>query len=135
VTQQANSKGEIAEGFSIVVRDEKGERDVSLCSGGETQILQAANRIGLALWLSQLRGVPCETLIFDEAANNIDDEGTEAFVRAIQRVAHRFALIVLITPKAEMARLVPQRIELEPQLRGVKVSYIGATAPAAESAA
>jgi len=125
-TQAANKNGTITEELAIYVIDERGnERDAATCSGGETQILQAANRIGLCLWLSELRGLSPRTIIIDEAGNNTDDETTDSYIAAIEAVSNRFDLVLLVTPKALMAKALHKRIELERTYAGVATSYVG----------
>ena len=101
------------------------ERDASTASGGEKQLLQAANRIGLCIWSASLGKPMPQMLFFDEAGNNTDDEMTAQFVEELGRVADQFRAIVLVTPKRVVADMVAHRIELSPIFGGVDVEYIG----------
>lgn len=125
VTQKARKDGSVGEDLYILIRDERGERDASTASGGERQLLMAANRIALAIWLGSARGEMPRTLIFDEAGNNTDDEATTAFLEELGRVSDRFDSILLITPKSAVAEAVRSRIEMKPRFGGVDVTYSG----------
>jgi DNA repair exonuclease SbcCD ATPase subunit len=111
----------VVEGLDLTVMDQNGERDAGLCSGGEQQTLQIALRIALNTWITELRGsAHFETLVIDEAGNNTDDEATKRLFEQVAKVSDRFGNVCLITPKAEAARLVPNRVYIE--RRGVVVN-------------
>ncbi len=105
----------IQETLDIVIEDERGERSYENFSGGEAMRVDLALRIALSVLLASRAGARCELLVLDEAAAPLDAQGRAQFVECLQRVAERFATILVITHVEELKDLFPFRFEIAHQ--------------------
>lgn len=87
-TQTETAKGEVREGFDIIVHDAKTDesKSVTLMSGGEQVWINEALTRGIALYLAQNSGVQYETLFSDEADGPLDPERKKQFMRMKREV-------------------------------------------------
>jgi exonuclease SbcC len=87
-TQTETAKGEVREGFDIVVHDAKTDesKSVTLMSGGEQVWINEAMARGIALYLAQNSGAQYETLFSDEADGPLDPERKKQFMRMKREV-------------------------------------------------
>lgn len=88
LTQTETAKGEMREGFDIVVHDAKsGEsKSVTFMSGGEQVWINEALSRGIALYLAQNSGIQYETLFSDEADGPLDPDRKTQFMRMKREV-------------------------------------------------
>jgi len=112
-TQAETRRGkDVRETLDIVVFDGQAERRYETFSGGEGMRLDLALRAALATLLAGRAGARCETLILDETAAPLDEEGRAALVECLGRIADRFGLVLFVTHVAELKDAFPCRVEV-----------------------
>jgi len=120
-TQTVLSDGSLAEDFAIMVRDGRGERDVTEHSGGELQLCQILFRIAVAVWLGRQLGRPPETLILDEAFDRLGGDGVEELMNVIEWLNDRINVMVLVTHDPNIADRLASKVTLKKHISGVEV--------------
>lgn len=87
-TQYETGKGEVREGFDIIVHDAAKDesKSVTLMSGGEQVWINEALSRGIALYLAQNSGVQYETLFSDEVDGPLDPERKKQLMRMKREV-------------------------------------------------
>lgn len=87
-TQTSTAKGELREGFDILVHDgERGEsKSVSVMSGGERVWINEALTRGIALYAAQNSGQRYGTLFSDESDGPLDPQRKRQFMRMKREV-------------------------------------------------
>lgn len=89
-TQVENAKGELREGFDIIVNDaDSGDsKSVTLMSGGERVWINECLTRAIAIYLAQNSGRQYETLFSDEADGPLDPERKRMFMAMKREVLH-----------------------------------------------
>lgn len=111
-TQRAKATGGLAESLEIIISQDGIERDYATFSGGERMRIDLGLRIGLSRMLANRAGARCETLILDETAAPLDDEGRHQLIEclALLRSEQVFQRIFLVTHLEELRDAFPARI-------------------------
>lgn len=120
-TQTALADGSLAEDFAIMVRDARGERDVTEHSGGELQLCQILFRIAVAVWLGRQLDRPPETLILDEAFDRLGSDGVEELMGVIEWLNDQINVMVLVTHDPNIADRLASKVTLAKHISGVEV--------------
>ncbi len=116
----------LTETLDILIGDGYGERAYENFSGGEAMRVDLALRIALSTLLASRAGARCELLVLDEAAAPLDADGRALFVSCLERVAERFATVLVITHVAELKEAFPFRYEVSKNGHGSMVSLVAA---------
>ena len=88
--------------------------------------IDLALRVALSVLLASRAGARCEMLVLDETAAPLDAQGRMLFVDCLQRVAERFATILVITHVEELKDLFPFRFEISKTAQGSQVHAVAA---------
>ena len=120
-TQRVLQDGSIAEDFGIMVKDQRGERDVLRFSGGEAQLIRILFRIAIAIWNGQIRGEHPDSLFLDEAFDQLGAEGAEELLAALEYLGDRFSLICVVTHDPLIAARLPSQVRMKNTLSGVGI--------------
>ncbi len=124
VSQRETKAKMLQETLDIVIADERGERAYENFSGGEAMRVDLALRIALSVLLASRAGARCELLVLDETAAPLDVQGRALFVECLQKVAERFATILVITHVEELKDLFPFRFEVSKNAEGSSVEMV-----------
>jgi len=116
----------LQETLDIIIADEHGSRPYENFSGGESMRVDLALRIALSVLLASRAGARCELLVLDETCAPLDAQGRALFVDCLQRIAERFATILVITHVEELKELFPFRFEVTKTAEGSRVNLIAA---------
>lgn len=111
-TQAETQAGELRESLNIIVSDERGSRELAVFSGGERMRIDLAIRTALSALLATRKRSHCELLVLDETAAPLDQEGQDAFVESLDRIAPRFGLILAVTHLEDLKDRFPARLEV-----------------------
>ena len=114
------------ETLDILIRDNVGERDYELFSGGEAFRVNFAIRLALSRVLARRAGARLQTLVIDEGFGSQDAEGRQRLIEAINMVRGDFAKILVITHMEELKDAFSARIEVVKTERGSRVEVIAA---------
>ena len=125
-SQRETKAKTIQETLDIVIADEHGERAYENFSGGETMRVDLALRIALSVLLASRAGARCEMLVLDETCSPLDEEGRELFVQCLERVAERFATVLVITHVESLKDRFPFRYEVSKNGQGSTVNLVAA---------
>jgi len=125
-SQRETKAKTLQETLDIIIADERGSRPYENFSGGEAMRVDLALRIALSVLLASRAGARCELLILDETAAPLDAQGRALFVECIQKVAERFATILVITHVEELKDLFPFRFDVTKNAEGSRVDLIAA---------
>ena len=115
-TQTTNAKGELKEGFDIMVHDSERDESKKLSdmSGGEKVWINEALTRGIALYLSRESGVQYDTLFSDEADGPLDPERKLHFMKmkreALRLGGYKREYFISQTP--ELWELADARVDL-----------------------
>jgi exonuclease SbcC len=120
-SQRETKAKTIQETLDVVIADERGDRAYENFSGGEAMRVDLALRIALSVLLASRAGARCELLVLDETAAPLDAHGRALFVDCLQRVAERFATILVITHVEELKDLFPFRFEISKTATGSEI--------------
>lgn len=122
--KQLVSRDGMGETLEIVVRDEAGERDLRLFSGGEAFRVNFAIRVALSRLLARRAGASIELLVIDEGFGTQDSAGRDGLIEALNSVREDFRTILVITHIHELRELFPTRIEVVKTESGSQVSIV-----------
>lgn len=120
--REAVSNDNIIETLDIIIRDEYGERDYALYSGGEAFRINFAIRVALSKLLVRRAGATIDMLIIDEGFGTQDSRGRDSLVEAIRSIEDDFAMILVITHIDEIRDLFPTRLEVVKTAEGSRVT-------------
>jgi DNA repair exonuclease SbcCD ATPase subunit len=105
--QRAKRDGKgIVEALDLVVRDDVGERPLSLFSGGERMSVSLALAVGLSRLVARRAGTAIRTLVIDEP-DGLDAEARRAFGLALRVLAHHGELerVVVVSHHEDLAEV------------------------------
>jgi exonuclease SbcC len=105
--QRAKRDGKgIVEALDLVVRDDVGERPLSLFSGGERMSVSLALAVGLSRLVARRAGTAIRTLVIDEP-DGLDSEARRAFGLALRVLAHHGELerVVVVSHHEDLAEV------------------------------
>ena len=105
--QRAKRDGKgIVEALDLVVRDDVGERPLSLFSGGERMSVSLALAVGLSRLVARRAGTAIRTLVID-APDGLDAEARRAFGLALRVLAHHGELerVVVVSHHEDLAEV------------------------------
>jgi exonuclease SbcC len=125
-SQRETKAKTLQETLDIIIADERGARPYENFSGGEAMRVDLALRIALSVLLASRAGARCELLVLDETAAPLDAQGRALFVECLQKVAERFATILVITHVEELKELFPFRFEITKNAEGSRVQMVAA---------
>jgi len=125
-SQRETKAKTLQETLDIIIADERGSRPYENFSGGEAMRVDLALRIALSVLLASRAGARCELLVLDETAAPLDSQGRALFVECLQKVAERFATILVITHVEELKDLFPFRFEVTKNAEGSRVNLVAA---------
>ena len=125
-SQRETKAKTLQETLDIAIADERGSRAYENFSGGEAMRVDLALRIALSVLLASRAGARCELLVLDETAAPLDVQGRVLFVDCLQRVAERFATILVITHVEELKDLFPFRFEISKTADGSRAQMVAA---------
>ena len=117
-------RDDLQETLELRIRDERGERDYELFSGGEAFRINFAVRLALSEVLSQRAGAKLQTLVIDEGFGSQDEVGMQRLVYAINSIKDHFEKILVITHIDSLKEAFSTRIEVEKTAAGSVVSII-----------
>lgn len=115
--KKANSE-ELIETLEIQIRDEFGNRDYEMYSGGEAFKINFAIRIALSKLLASRAGTHLKFLAIDEGFGMLDASGRDDLVAAINSISPDFEKILVITHLQELKDLFPTKIEVTKDQNG-----------------
>ena len=103
--QRAKKSGDgMIEALDLIVRDDAGERSLSLFSGGERMSVALALAVGLSRLVARRAGTAIRTLVVDEP-DGLDADARRAFGLALRQLAHAGELerVVLVSHHPDLA--------------------------------
>ena len=115
---------DLRETLDIIIKDNAGERDYEMYSGGEAFRINFSIRLALSEILAQRKGARLQTLVIDEGFGSQDAQGIQRLLQAIKAVEKDFAKVLIITHLDELKDAFPNRIEVEKTERGSSVKVI-----------
>ncbi len=118
------SREDLKETLDIVIRDNLGERDYEMFSGGEAFRINFSIRLALSEVLARRAGARLQTLVIDEGFGSQDALGRQRLVEAINLVRDDFEKILVITHLEELKESFPTRIEVEKTPKGSQLQVI-----------
>lgn len=117
-------RDDLQETLELRIRDNIGERDYEMFSGGEAFRINFAVRLALSEVLSQRAGAKLQTLVIDEGFGSQDEIGLHRLVTAINSIKDRFEKILVITHIDSLKEAFSTRIEVEKTDAGSIVSIL-----------
>ncbi len=118
ITQQEKKDGNLKEVMLILVRDQRGERDVATYSGGEQNLVRTALRVGMSAWLARYVGIEPEQVTVDEFLDALDDENAESMLQMAFGLSSRFSCVRVVTHDQGVAARLPSRVVLDVDAMG-----------------
>jgi len=118
------SREDLKETLDMVIRDNLGERDYEMFSGGEAFRINFSIRLALSEVLARRAGARLQTLVIDEGFGSQDAQGRQRLVEAINLVRDDFEKILVITHLEELKEAFPTRIEVEKTARGSQLQVV-----------
>lgn len=125
-SQRETKAKTLQETLDIIIADERGTRPYESFSGGEAMRVDLAVRIALSVLLASRAGARCELLVLDETCAPLDAHGRALFVDCLQRVAERFATILVVTHVDDLKDLFPYRFDVTKGPDGSRVEVVAA---------
>jgi DNA repair exonuclease SbcCD ATPase subunit len=105
--QRAKRDGKgIVEALDLIVRDDVGERPLSLFSGGERMSVSLSLAVGLSRLVARRAGTAIRTLVIDEP-DGLDADARRAFGLALRVLAHHGELerVVVVSHHEDLAEV------------------------------
>ena len=115
------SKAGMAETLDIIVGDWAGERIYETFSGGEQLRIDFAIRFALAELLARRAGARVDWLTIDEGFGSQSDEYLPLVIEAVQSVASRFGMVLVISHVKQVQEAFEQTILFRPDGESVEV--------------
>ena len=112
--KELKSRTGMAETLDIIVGDWAGERIYETYSGGEQLRIDFAIRFALAELLARRAGAKVDWLTIDEGFGSQSDEFLPMVIDAVQKVASRFGVVLVISHVKAVQEAFEQRIEFVP---------------------
>ena len=112
-TQRDTKAGGKMDTLDIIVTTNGYERDYAMLSWGQRLRVDLALRIALTSVLAGRRGAMVDTLVLDEPLADLDAEGREAAVEALNVLAADFGLILVVSHHPEFNDKFGASIEVE----------------------
>ena len=108
--KELKSRSGMAETLDIIVGDWAGERIYETYSGGEQLRIDFAIRFALAEMLARRAGSRVDWLTIDEGFGSQSDEFLPMVIEAVQNVASRFGMVLVISHVKAVQEAFEQRI-------------------------
>lgn len=124
VTQKENKSGTVSETLDIYISDELGTRPYEGWSGAEKFKVDISNSLATSKFLARRAGTKIETLVLDENASCLDQDGRIKFIEAINTIAEDFAKIICISHIDELKEAFPQQILVRKTPEGSRVEVV-----------
>ncbi|CQR74137.1 DNA double-strand break repair Rad50 ATPase [Sporomusa ovata] len=112
--KELKSRSGMAETLDIIVGDWAGERIYETYSGGEQLRIDFAIRFALAEMLARRAGARVDWLTIDEGFGSQSDEFLPMVIEAVQSVANRFGMVLVISHVKAVQEAFGERIEFHP---------------------
>ncbi|MBI5352386.1 MAG: SMC family ATPase [Chloroflexi bacterium] len=119
-----DKRKDLRETLDIIIKDNAGERNYEMFSGGEAFRINFSIRLALSEILAQRKGARLQTLVIDEGFGSQDAQGIQRLIQAIRAVEKDFSKILVITHLDELKDVFPSRIEVEKTERGSVVRVV-----------
>lgn len=119
--KELKSRSGMAETLNIIVGDWAGERIYETYSGGEQLRIDFAIRFALAEMLARRAGSRVDWLTIDEGFGSQSDEFLPMVIEAVQNVASRFGMVLVISHVKAVQEAFEQRIEFHPDDQATEV--------------
>ena len=123
-TQKETKTAGISETLDIIIADELGERPYEGWSGAEKFDTDIALRLAISKFLARRAGTKIETLVIDEGASCLDQQGRQKFIEAINTISEDFAKIICISHIDELKEAFPQQIHVRKTPDGSRVEVV-----------
>ena len=101
-TQRANQDGSLKEVFDIIVTDEYHSSPFNMYSGGEKFRIAFVVRVALSILLSRRAGVRVGAIFYDEAFQDLDDDGIDKMVEVFKLLSADFRYQLVISHTSEL---------------------------------
>lgn len=112
--KELKSRSGMAETLDIIVGDWSGERIYETYSGGEQLRIDFAIRFALAEMLAKRAGAKVDWLTIDEGFGSQSDEFLPMVIEAVQNVANRFGMVLVISHVKAVQEAFGEKIEFRP---------------------
>jgi len=119
--RELKSRAGMAETLDIIVGDWAGERIYETFSGGEQLRIDFAIRFALAELLARRAGSRVDWLTIDEGFGSQSDEYLPLVIEAVQSVASRFGMVLVISHVKQVQEAFEQTILFRPDGESVEV--------------
>ena len=116
--KELKSRSGMAETLDIIVGDWAGERIYETYSGGEQLRIDFAIRFALAEMLARRAGSRVDWLTIDEGFGSQSDEFLPMVIEAVQNVASRFGMVLVISHVKAVQEAFGERIDFKPATEG-----------------
>lgn len=101
-TQRPNQDGSLREVFDIIVTDEYHSSPFNMYSGGEKFRIAFVVRVALSILLSRRAGVRVGAIFYDEAFQDLDDDGIDKMVEVFKLLSADFRHQLIISHSSEL---------------------------------
>jgi len=119
--RELKSRSGMAETLDIIVGDWAGDRIYETFSGGEQLRIDFAIRFALAELLARRAGARVDWLTIDEGFGSQSDEYLPLVLEAVQSVASRFGMVLVISHVKQVQEAFDQQIIFRPDGESVEV--------------
>lgn len=124
--QRARKSGDgVIEALDLIVRDDAGERSLTLFSGGERMSCALALAVGLSRLVARRAGTAIRTLCIDEP-DGLDGPSRQAFGQALRVLAHQGELerVILVSHHPDLAEYGDEMYAVTKDAAGSHVSTV-----------
>lgn len=81
-------------------------------------------RLAISKFLARRAGTKIETLVIDEGASCLDQDGRVRFIEAINTISQDFSKIIVISHIDELKEAFPQQIHVHKTSEGSRVEVV-----------